>query len=82
MPKLTMYTTATCGYCHMLKNYLKDRGVEYEEKRADQDQNLAIELYQLSGQLGVPFTVVEKDDGSKEGILGFDRPKIDQVLGF
>lgn len=31
--------------------------------------------------MGVPFTVVEKDDGGKETILGFDRGKIDAALG-
>ena len=79
-PKLTVYTTATCGYCHMLKSYLQQQKVDFTEKRADEDQNLAIELYQLSGQLGVPFTVVEKPDGTKEGVLGFNKPKFDEVL--
>ncbi len=79
-PKLTIYSTATCGYCHMLKSYLKQHNVAFEEKHADQDQKLAMELYQISGQLGVPFTIVENDDGSKEGILGFNKPRFDTVL--
>jgi glutaredoxin 3 len=81
MKKLTIYSTATCGFCHALKNYLDQRGVKYEEKRADSDPKLGMELYQLSGQLGVPFTVIENEDGTKEGILGFNKPRFDQVLG-
>jgi glutaredoxin len=81
MPKITIYSTATCGFCRMLKSYLQSKDISYEEKHADQDQSLAQELFEKSGQLGVPFTIVEKDDGSEEKILGFDRPKIDQVLG-
>jgi glutaredoxin len=65
----------------MLKSYLQSKNIAYDEKLADLDQNLAKELYEKSGQLGVPFTIIEKEDGSEERILGFDRAKVDQVLG-
>jgi hypothetical protein len=65
----------------MLKGYLQTHDIEFEDKKADQDQSIAKELYELSGQLGVPFTVIEKDDGTKEKVLGFDRAKINSVLG-
>lgn len=81
MSKITIYSTATCGFCKMLKSYLQSKDIAYEEKHADEDQKLAEELYEKSGQLGVPFTIIEKDDGTEEKILGFDRVKIDQVLG-
>lgn len=80
MTKVMIYSTTTCGYCHMLKSYLADKKIPYEEKVADKDQNLAQELYEKSGQLGVPFTVITKDDGTEEKILGFDRQKIDAAL--
>jgi glutaredoxin 3 len=79
--KITIYSTTTCGYCKMLKSYLHSKNIAYEEKVADTDQNLAKELYEKSGQLGVPFTIIEKDDGSEEKILGFNRQHIDHVLG-
>lgn len=81
MSKITIYSTATCGYCKMLKGYLKQNNIEYTEKHADQDQAVAKELYDKSHQLGVPFTVIEQDDGKEVGILGFDKPQIDHVLG-
>ena len=65
----------------MLKSYLQSKDISYEEKIADQDQSLAQELYEQSGQLGVPYTVITKDDGTQEAILGFDKPKFDSVLG-
>ena len=79
-PKITIYSTATCGFCKMLKGYLTDKNVDFTVKAADEDQSIAKELYEKSGQLGVPFTVVETEDGKEEGILGFDRAKIDSVL--
>lgn len=81
MKNVTIYSTATCGFCKMLKSYLNDKGVKYEVKMADEDQSLAQELYEKSGQLGVPFTVITDEDGKEENILGFDRPKIDAALG-
>ncbi len=81
MTKITIYSTRTCGYCKALKSYLSERNIEYEEKMADQSQELAAELYRLSGQLGVPFTIITKDDGGEEKVLGFDRPKINDILG-
>jgi glutaredoxin len=81
MKNITIYSTATCGFCKMLKSYLNDKGVKYEVKMADEDQAIARELYEKSGQLGVPFTVITNDDGKEESILGFDRPKIDLALG-
>jgi glutaredoxin len=80
MPKISIYSTATCGYCKMLKSYLQSKNIDYEVKMADEDPNLARELYEKSGQLGVPFTIIETDDGKEEKILGFDRPRIDEVL--
>lgn len=81
MSKITIYSTATCGYCKALKDYLHGKGMAYEEKHADQDPNLARELYEKSGQLGVPFTIIQQDDGTEQKILGFDRLRINAVLG-
>jgi len=81
MKNITIYSTATCGFCKMLKSYLNDKGINYEVKMADEDQAIARELYEKSGQLGVPFTVITDDNGKEELVLGFDRPKIDAALG-
>jgi glutaredoxin len=81
MSKITIYSTATCGFCKMLKSYLQSKDIAYDEKHVDQDADLARELFEKSGQMGVPFTIIEKEDGSKEQILGFDRPSINSALG-
>ncbi len=78
---VTIYSTATCGYCKALKSYLTDKHVEYVEKHADEDQAVAKELYEKSNQLGVPFTIIKNEDGEEVSVLGFDKPKIDILLG-
>lgn len=81
MIKIKIYSTATCGYCKMLKSYLQSKDIPYEEKHVDRDPALAQELVEQSHQMGVPFTVIEEDGKEPVGILGFDRQRIDMVLG-
>ena len=69
---ITVYTTATCGFCHMLKGYLDEHKFPYTEKRVDQDYAAAQEMMKKSGQMGVPFTVITDEKGKEKGILGFD----------
>lgn len=79
--KVTMYKTTTCPYCKMESEYLTSKGVQFEEIYVDQDPKAAEEMVKISNQMGVPFTVIEKDDGTKDTILGFDKGKINQALG-
>lgn len=81
MKNITIYSTATCGYCKMIKSYLTSKEIDYDVKMADEDQAIAQELYEKSGQLGVPFTIITDEEGHEEKILGYDRPRIDEVLG-
>lgn len=81
MPKVQIYTTATCVYCKAEKDYLRDHKIEFEELAADGDPALAEQLFKLSGQYAVPFSIVTKADGSKEQILGFDRSRLAAALG-
>lgn len=76
-----VYSTTTCPYCKMLKDYLASKNIEFSEKLVDQDEVGRNEMMAESGGfLGVPFTVITKDDGTKEKVVGFDKGKLDQVL--
>jgi glutaredoxin len=78
---ITVYSTTTCPYCLMLKNFLKEKNITYTEKMVDQDDTAKEEMLKDSGGfMGVPFTVISKDDGTKETIVGFDRGKLCQIL--
>jgi glutaredoxin 3 len=72
---VTLYTTPTCGFCRQLKRYLNQRGVPYTEHDVSRDRDAAMEMIRVSGQQGVPVTVI---DG--QVVVGFDRPRIDQLL--
>jgi glutaredoxin len=72
---VVIYTTPTCGYCMQVKNYLARRGVSYVERDLSRDPGAAQEMYRLTGQQGVPVTVI---DG--QVVLGANMPQIDQLL--
>lgn len=79
--KITIYSTATCPYCVMVKRWLDERSISYDDVRVDSDQQAAEKMIKLSGQMSVPFTTVERDDGMIEKILGFDIANLQRVLG-
>lgn len=71
--KITVYSTTTCPYCVMLKNWLDNKGVKYEEYLVDKNPYAAQMMLQKSGQMSVPFSTIEHDDGNIDMIRGFDR---------
>lgn len=78
--KITVYSTASCPYCVMLKGWLNDKGLEFTEYMVDKNSYAAQVMIDQSGQRGVPFSTIEHDDGSVDKILGFDRQKFDEIL--
>lgn len=81
MAKVTMYTTRTCPFCKMQKDYLNSKNIGFVEILVDENPDEAQRMIEISGQMGVPFTVIAKDDGKQENILGFDKARIDAALG-
>ncbi len=76
MAKVTIYTTPTCVYCKMTKEFFKENNIEYEEKNAAADAAAREEMIAKSGQMGVPVI----DVGGKF-VVGFDEPKLREALG-
>ena len=74
MSKVRVYTSNTCPYCTMAKDYLKDKEVAFEEKNVQTDKEARQELMAM-GYTGVPVICV--DD---EQIVGFDKARLDELL--
>lgn len=80
MANVTIYSTPTCGYCTMAKDFLQEKGVEYEEVDVSVDQQKAQAMVEKTGQMGVPVIIIEKD-GQEEVLVGFDQVQLTNLLG-
>lgn len=80
MATVKIYSTESCPFCKMEKDYLTSKGIAYENIFVEQHPDAAEEVLKISGQLSVPVTVINDDQGKETMILGFDRPKIDAAL--
>ena len=74
--KVAVYSTPTCPYCVMVKQFLKDNNINFQDYDVGSDREKAQEMVQKSGQMGVPVLDIEG-----EIIVGFDRDRIKQILG-
>ncbi len=70
-----VYSTATCPYCTMAKNFLRENGIDFVEKNVSEDKGAATEMVEKSGQMGVPVL-----DINGEIIVGFNRDAIKNAL--
>ncbi len=59
----------------MVKEFLSQRGIGFEERDVSRDPSAAQELVRSTGQMGVPVTVI---DG--QAVVGFDRARLEQLL--
>ncbi len=76
MSPVIVYSTPTCPYCHQLKDFLKEKGVAFEDKNVAADTVARDEMVQKSGQLGVPVSAI-----GDQIVVGFDQVKIAELLG-
>ncbi len=75
MKKVIIYSTPTCHFCHMAKEFLKEHKIEFEDIDVSKDQSKAQEMIEKSGQMGVPVIDI---DGTI--ITGFDKEAIKKAL--
>jgi glutaredoxin-like YruB-family protein len=73
--RVVVYSTPTCPHCNTLKNYLKGQNIPFRDIDVSRDQKMAQEMVKRSGQQGVP-----QIDINGRLIVGFNKPKIDELL--
>ena len=70
-----VYSTPTCPFCTMAKNYLKQNDVAFEDVDVSRDREQAMDMIRKSGQRGVP--VIDYDG---EIIVGFDKKRLTELI--
>lgn len=73
--KVVMFTSPTCGFCHMAADYFDQKGVKFTEKDITVDTDALNFVLEKVGQAVTPIITV-----GDRIIIGFDRPKIDEAL--
>ncbi|MEX0910483.1 MAG: glutaredoxin domain-containing protein [Candidatus Paceibacterota bacterium] len=74
--KVEIYSTPTCHFCHAAKDFFKENNIQFTDYDVATDSAKREEVVQRSGQMGVPVIFI--DD---EMVIGFDEPKIKELLG-
>jgi glutaredoxin-like YruB-family protein len=73
--KVVVYSTPTCPYCFMAKQYLRSRGIEFEDVDVSKDIQAARYMVSQTGEMGVPQINI-----GGQWVIGFDKQRIDLLL--
>ncbi|MGI6662490.1 MAG: glutaredoxin family protein [Bacillota bacterium] len=71
-----VYSTPSCPWCVRAKAYLEENGIPFTDVDVSKDVAAAREMVKISGQMGVPVITI---DGNV--VVGFDKKRIDELLG-
>lgn len=74
MKNIKIYSSSTCTNCTAAKEYIKEKGYDYEEKNVSLDAEAKKELLSM-GYMGVPIIFIDE-----EVVVGFNRSKLDELL--
>jgi glutaredoxin-like YruB-family protein len=73
---ITIYSTPTCHFCHMAKDFFKENNLPFEDFNVATDLEKRQEMIAKSGQMGVPVILIGDDL-----VVGFNKDKIAGLLG-
>ena len=73
---VSVYYTPSCSYCRMVKDWLRDRNISFEEYNVASNLARADEMARKSGQMGVPVT-----DLNGHLVIGYNVPELERALG-
>lgn len=76
MKPVKIYSTPSCIYCNIAKNFFKEHNIAYEDYNVAADMEKRKEMVAKSGQMGVPVIVIGEDI-----VVGFNKPQVSQLLG-
>lgn len=81
MKNVTIYTTNTCHFCHLAKNFFQEKGVAYTEKNVETDMAAQKEMIEKTGQFAVPVIEISEEGKEPSFIVGFEREALVSQLG-
>ncbi len=73
--KIEIYSTDTCHFCKLAKEWFKEKGLDYTNYNVGTDLDKRKEMVEMTGQLGVPVIRIQDDV-----IIGFNPNKLSEIL--
>jgi glutaredoxin len=80
-PVVTIYGTSWCGACRAARQYLTERKIPFADKDIERDADAAQELATKAAKMGIPTDRVPVIDVRGRLLLGFDKARIEALLG-
>ncbi|RJP72795.1 MAG: NrdH-redoxin [Ignavibacteriales bacterium] len=74
-PKVIVFSTPTCSFCNSAKRYFRENSIRFTDVDVSKDMAAARDMQKRTGQTGVPVILI-----NNKPIIGFDKPKIMQML--
>ncbi len=75
MKTVTIYSTPSCHFCHMAKDYFTENNVAFTDHDVAMDLEKRQEMIEMTGQMGVPVIRIGDDV-----VIGFDEEKVKELL--
>lgn len=72
---VTVYSTPSCPYCKLAKEFLKEKNVDFTDINVASDASAASEMVKLSGQMGVPVIAV-----GTQVIVGWNKDALEEAI--
>ena len=74
--KVEIFSTLSCHFCHMAKEFLKEKNIQFTDYNVGLDTAKRTEMIEKSGQMGVPVIVID----DKDLIIGYNKQKLAELL--
>lgn len=81
MKTVEIYSTPTCHFCHVAKDFFNDHGVAFTDYNVGEDMDKRAEAIDLTGQMGVPVIKITEAGSEPVVILGFNEGLLRDQLG-
>lgn len=76
MKTVTIYSTPTCHFCHLAKDFFTENHITFTDNDVATDLEKRQEMIEMTGQMGVPVIRIGDDV-----VIGFDQDKVKELLG-
>lgn len=81
MKTITIYSTPTCHYCHLAKDYFDKHKVSFTDIDVSKDQEELSKMVDMTGQMGVPVIFIQEEGVEPVVMVGFNQKLIADTLG-